>query len=290
MTKTAKSEYKAKKHLSHGSLVKAMSELFTSLPDSRREKRIDYSLHDSLLSGFACMFFQEPSLVQFQRNLQEKVRKNNLETLFKVTEVPEDTQLRRLVDSVASESLSPLFKEYFYRLQRGKHLEQFQIFKNQYLCSIDGTQYYSSDKIHCSRCLRTEQSYQEGQSKTAKRASKATSKTNYSHKVLQAAIIHPDCKQVVPLMPEEISNSDGANKQDCEISAFKRLLPKIRRDHPQLELILVGDGIYSRQSLIEHFLDSRTHYIFTAKEKDHRFLFDWVNDYDEIDSLSHVVE
>jgi len=30
----------------------------------------------------------------------------------------------------------------------------------------------------------------------------------YSHKVLQAAIMHPDMKQVIPLLPEEISNRD----------------------------------------------------------------------------------
>ena len=35
-------------------------------------------------------------------------------------------------------------------------------------------------------------------------------------------IMHPDMKQVIPLMPEEIRNTDGATKQDCEMNAGKR--------------------------------------------------------------------
>jgi hypothetical protein len=30
-------------------------------------------------------------------------------------------------------------------------------------------------------------------------------------------------------MPEAIKNEDGTDKQDCEINAAKRLLPKIRK-------------------------------------------------------------
>jgi hypothetical protein len=281
MSGATRTVFKAKKHLSFGSLIKALSTVFNSFSDSRWQKRIDYSLHDSMMSGFACMFFQEPSLVQYQRHLQEEQNRNNLETLFGVSQIPEDTQLRRLIDSVPSEHLGPIFKEYFYRLQRGKHLEQYQIFKNQYLCSIDGTQYHSSESIKCERCLRTKH-------KASKEETEREGRTIYSHKVLQAAIMHPDIKQVIPLMPEEICNSDGADKQDCEINAFKRLLPKIRKDHPQLEMIIVGDGIYSKQALIEKFVDNRTHFIFTAKEKDHAYLYEWLDAYEQLDSLSLV--
>ena len=44
--------------------------------------------------------------------------------------------------------------------------------------------------------------------------------------------MHPDHRQVIPLMPEEIRNRDGGTKQDCEVNAAKRLLPKLRQDYP----------------------------------------------------------
>ena len=45
------------------------------------------------------------------------------------------------------------------------------------------------------------------------------------------------------LAPEEVRNTDGAGKQDCEINAGKRLLAKMRRSHPKLSLIIVGDSL-----------------------------------------------
>jgi hypothetical protein len=37
---------------------------------------------------------------------------------------------------------------------------------------------------------------------------------------------------VIPLAPEAIQNTDGTEKQDCEINAGKRLVKKIRKTHP----------------------------------------------------------
>ena len=70
-------------------------------------------------------------------------------------------------------------------------------------------------------------------------------KTDYSihDKVLQAEIMHPDKKQVIPLMPEEIRNTDGNKKQDCEVNAGKRLIKYLKKDHPRVGLIITGDDL-----------------------------------------------
>ena len=39
--------------------------------------KVDYSIHDALMSGFACMHFQDPSLLQFQKRLEKKHHKSN---------------------------------------------------------------------------------------------------------------------------------------------------------------------------------------------------------------------
>ena len=84
--------------------------------------------------------------------------------------------------------------------------------------TIDGTQYHSSTSIHCDCCL----------SKTHRNG-----EITYSHTVLQGAIMHPDKKQVIPLMPEAIKNGDGSKKQDCEINAAKRFVQKLKSTHPR---------------------------------------------------------
>jgi hypothetical protein len=259
---------KSKKHLGFGSLRNALSSLFNQFPDMRQQAKTDYSIHDAMMSGFACMYFQDSSLLQFQEQLREAENRDNLQTLFGVKDIPEETQLRDIVDEIESEWLSPIFKDYFSRLQRGKHLLQYQIFPGLYICSLDGTQYFHSQSIHCPGCLTT--THKNGE-------------ISYSHEVLQAAIMHPDMRQVIPLMSEEIRNTDGNTKQDCEINAAKRLVPKIKKDHPQLGLIIVGDDLFSKQPFISEVLASGNHYIFVVKPDSHKYLMEWIEAYDKED-------
>ena len=72
-------------------MIDVLSTRFAHIPDTRQLDRVDYSLHDTLMSGFAMMFFQHPSLLEFQRKMQQRRGRCNLETIFGVHEVPSDT-------------------------------------------------------------------------------------------------------------------------------------------------------------------------------------------------------
>ena len=168
---------KRKKHLSFDSLRQSLSTLLEGMPDKRQESKRGYSIHDTLMSGFACMFFQDQSLLQFQQRLKEEKDRDNLATLFGVNEIPEQTQMREIIDEIDSEQFRPIFKEYFSNLQRGKHLKEYQLFPGLYLCSIDGSGYFSSQKIHCESCLTKRE---------------RDGNITYSHKVLQGALMHPN--------------------------------------------------------------------------------------------------
>src|SRR5271170_3895298 len=131
---------KQKKPFSFGNLRQSLSACFNKIPDHRQSEKVDYSIHDALMSGFACMHFQDPSLLQFQKRLEKKHHKSNLQTLFDIKSFPESTQLRDITDNVASEHLTPFFDDYFYRLQRSKQLQSFQLFPGLYLAPMDGTE------------------------------------------------------------------------------------------------------------------------------------------------------
>jgi hypothetical protein len=124
---------KIKKHLSFSSLRKALSSHFGEIPDERQAAKIKISQHDMLMSGFACMYFQDPSLLQFQVRMQDDQHRNNLSTLFEVETIPKETQMREHLDEVDSEHFRGIFKEYYLRLQRGKHLEEMHFFQNNLL-------------------------------------------------------------------------------------------------------------------------------------------------------------
>jgi hypothetical protein len=251
-----------KKHLSFTALRKSLSEHFLQIDDRRQNAKVDYSLHDCLMSGLAMMFFQDPSLLTFQQRLQDKIHKNNLTTLFAIRDIPKDTQMRQVLDAIAAWQLSGIFSDFLHRLQRGKHLVNYQFLNGRYLVSIDGSEYFSSEKIHCPHCL----------------VAKSKGKLRYHHQILQSVIIDPDMRQVLPLAPEPISNRDGSKKQDCEQNAAKRAVRNIRATYPKLKITVTADGLYSNQPFIDELKAAKMSFILVAKPSDHKLLFEWVNE------------
>ena len=261
---------KQKKHLSFTALRKALSAHFNAIDDPRQQGKCEFSYHDVLMSAFSCMYFQEPSLTQFQKRMQEEQGMSNLQTLFDVKQIPKDSQLRDILDNIPSEAFAPIFKDYFGRLRRHKHLENFEVLPGKLMCVIDGTQYHSSNKVQCDCCLTKE--HKKGE-------------TTYSHSVLQGAVMHPDQKQVIPLMPEAIQNTDGEKKQDCESKAAKRFIKALKKAYPRQGFIIGGDGLMSHQPLMETVIKHGMNCLFVAKPGDHKYLFEWIETFKELPNL-----
>lgn len=261
-----------KKALGFSGLRRALSERLFQIEDYREADKVDYSLHDCFMSGFAMMYFQDPSLLTFQRRMQEVNQRNNLKAIFNVRDIPKDTQLREVLDEISHERLEEVFSDYFLQLQRGKHLEGYQFMPGKYLITVDGSEYFSSEKIHCPGCLRKE--------------TKGRGMPRYYHQILQASLVHPGKRQIIPLAPEGIRNVDGTDKQDCEINAGKRLIKKIRVAHPKLGVIIVGDGLYSKQPFIEDLKTTGMSFILVAKPDDHRIMMEWVGEQRQLGEVS----
>lgn len=251
-----------KKHVSFSSLVEALRRQVDSIADSRQLSKCKHTLTDVVLSAFACMYFQDRSLLSFQRRMEEEQHRNNLAGLFGVSELPSDTQLRDVLDKIDPKSLLPICTEYVSRLQRGKHLEPFRFMGNRYLVSLDATQYFTSYDVSCPHCLER----------------KSGERTRHCHQAVQAALLHPGMKQVIPLLAEDIRNEDGTKKQDSEVAAGKRLIEGLRRAHPRLAMVIVGDGLYSHTPFVRLVLEKRMDFILTAKPDDHKVMFEYISD------------
>ncbi len=72
--------------LRFSNILNAIREEFCKIPDSRspESSAFAFPLPDVLMSGLAMMFLQGPSLLAFQRHLNERHRRNNLQTIFHV--------------------------------------------------------------------------------------------------------------------------------------------------------------------------------------------------------------
>ena len=247
-----------RKHLSFEELINDFKKAFDGYADIRREKSISYSAVDTALSGLACMFYKSGNMVNYQKRMEERCHRNNLQTQFRVCDTPKDSQMRSIISSIPSTTFAPVFKTYLGKLQRSKELASWQ-FQERYLAALDATESYSSDNIHCPQCLTQ---------------TKSNGSVRYSHKVLQPIICHPDKRHILPLMPEAIRNTDGEEKQDCEINAAYRLLPKIRATHPRMPFIWLADSLYATAPFIKSLLAAGEDYIFRVKQGDHKKLFE----------------
>ena len=85
-------------------------------------------------------------------------------------------------------------------------LQHFQIFDARYLITLDGSRFFNSKLVN-EHCLTTTKS----------------GVTHYHHDILQAAIVHPDKRQVLPLAPEFVRNSDAAASTASRIANRGRL-------------------------------------------------------------------
>ena len=186
---------KTRKYLSADALFHLVRSGFATIPEPRAEDG-DISLTDTLMSAFAMFSLKAPSLLAFDKERTE----GNLHAIYGIQHAPCDTYMRERLDPVSPKELRPLCKGVFRQLQRGKALEPMVFLDGHYLLALDGTEYFSSQTIHCASCLQ----------KVHRNGA-----ITYFHQRLGAAIIHPDLRAVIPLMPEPIVKSDGMDKNDC---------------------------------------------------------------------------
>ena len=173
-----------------------------------------------------------------------------------------DSCLREQLDLVDVRALRVCFKKIFAKLQSGGVLKYFTVLNGHYLLSIDGTQIYNSEKVHCDLCCTRH--HKDG-------------RVSYNLQMLGASLVHPDHKLVIPFAPEMIVRQDGEKKNDCERNATRRFLDDFRREHPHLKTIVLADSLASNGPNIKNLRAKNMRFILGAKRTDHRFLFDWVN-------------
>jgi hypothetical protein len=258
---------KARKHLSADALFGLLRNGFSKVPHHRSDGS-KMTMADALMAGFAMVSLKCPSLLDYDQQRADA----NLKTIYGIQCPPGDSYRREVLDPLAPESLRPSFKTACRQLQRGKALEEMVFFKGCYLLALDGTGYFSSKKMHCQSCLEKHQ---------------RDGSTTYAHQMVGAALIHPDRREVIPLMPEPIVKQDGTEKNDCERNAAKRFMAKLRQDYPHLQFIVTEDGLSSNAPHIETLHDYACHYILGVKEGDHAYLFEQVHVAEQEGRVTH---
>jgi hypothetical protein len=243
-------------------LISLLTDCIIGFPDPRTGKNTRYSMRDVALSAFSVFFTQSPSFLLYQRSMQRNKNCNNGRTLFGIEDIPTDTQIRNILDQVNYYHLDPVFTGVISLLGKSSALESYRVLGDQLLVCLDGTEFFSSEALSCPLCS----------SRTL-----SNGKVNHFHTALTPAIVQPGNSRVLPLAPEIISPQDGHDKQDCENAAAKRWLDRWGSLCKTLGgVTLLGDDLYSKQTLCRPMQKAGLNFILVCKPTSHPWLADWI--------------
>jgi hypothetical protein len=211
------------------------------LPDSREPRFCTYSTRFLAWWGIALYLLQ----LGLRRQLDYELRDGgptvlaNMNRLAQTeqTTLPVHDTLDHFLEHVHIGGWERLRTQMVQRLLRMKALDAARL-QGRPVLLLDATGLICFQRRHCPHCLVQEHD----------------GKTLYMHQVLEAKLMGP-AGVVVSLGSEFIDNADAwssqgrsaeAVKQDCELKAMYRLLPRIKKDYPQLPFVLAVDSLYGQ--------------------------------------------
>jgi hypothetical protein len=247
------------KELAFEHLVQALHHQLSALPDYRKGKNTRYAIKDAALGAFAVFFTQSPSFLAFQRTMQQAKGRSNAESLFGMVDIPCDNQIRTLLDPVAPAQLFPVFAGVYDALEGAGYLAAWRVFADQLLIALDGTDYFTSQTIHCARC--SQRTHPNG-------------RVTYSHQAITPVIVAPGKQEVITLEPEFITPQDGHAKQDCEQVAAKRWIERNAERYQHVTIL--GDDLYCKQPFCELVCRHGFNVILVCKPESHPTLYEWL--------------
>jgi hypothetical protein len=210
------------------------------LPDSRTQQLCTYATRFLAWWGMGLYLWQLGSRRQLDYELRDggpQVLANfNRLAQTQQTTLPVHDTLDHFVGHVPLAGWERLRTQMVQRLVRMKSLDAARLLGLPVLL-IDATGLICFHRRHCPHCL----------------VQRHGERTLYLHHVLEAKLLGPG-GVVVSLGSEFIENADagpthGRNaedvKQDCELKALHRLLPRLKKTYPQLRFVLALDSLYA---------------------------------------------
>lgn len=190
--------------------------------------------------GLALYLFQLSARRQLDFELRDggAAVRDNLNRLARTSQstLPVHDTLDHFLGHVALSGWQWLRRQMVQRLLRMKALDAARLLGAPVLL-LDATGLLCFHRRHCPHCLVQ----RHGQT------------TLYLHQVLEAKWLGP-AGVVLSLGSEFIDNADAAAsagrgaeqiKQDCELKAMQRLLPRLKQEYPQLRFVLSLDNLYA---------------------------------------------
>ena len=155
-------------------------------------------------------------------------------------------------------------------LYQAGYLAAFRSIDDTLLIALDGTDFFSLEKISCARCSQ---------------ARRKNDQVLYRH-----IAVAPGQTNALPLPPEFVQPQDGQDKQDCELAASARWLARWGEHYRPWRITYLGDDLYCHQLHCLRVRAQQADFLFTCKPESHATLYEWVDDFQRNEQLGRVVQ
>ena len=237
-------------------LPKVLKEL-KRIPDPRNPKKIKHKLTVLFVYGILSFVYQMSSRREANREMTRPQFVENLKMVFPELEsVPHHDTLMRLLARIDVNEIERATIELVRGLIRKKKFNRYLI-NGHYTIAIDGTQKLVRDMLWDEQWLERKVGKEEDNQK------------QYYVYVLEANLVLGNGMSI-PLMSEFLSYTEGDNdnnKQDCELKAFKRLAPRLKKEFRCLPIMILLDGLYPNGTIIEICRDNNWDFMMVLQDK-----------------------
>ena len=237
--------------------------MFGNVADPRHISYIDYSARTMLGTMYYKSIAGIPSMREMTRNFNDDVVCENLYKFMgdeKKDYLPHGVTENEFLAKLNPKELEKIMQKIVYSMIRRKTFEDARILR-KWLVVVDATEldegFQKKNDYYLSRC------YNKGTDNEF---------IKYHRSVLEAKIYFGNnlicsiASETIENSEEYLNQSDDTVKQDCESKAFVRLAAKIKEKFPRLPIIIVADGLYVTQNVLQICKENRWDYIIRYKE------------------------
>ncbi len=227
--------------------------LISKLTDKRHKGYITYKMRTIIMTRLMGLLCGITSMNEMSRKFNTEESIKNLSQICNqvLDEVPNWQTIQDVIEQLDIKEIENIRKMMVNALVRSKMFERFR-YEKCFQLIVDATGISSHDYNLNENCI----------SRTSK-----DGKTTYYKYVLEAKLRVGN--MVISIDTEWIENSTlntETEKQDCEVNAFKRMAPRIKKNFPKLKFIVTGDALYATTPMIDLCKDFKWYYIFNLKK------------------------
>ena len=231
-----------------------LNKLLDTLTDKRHKSYIKYGIRTLILTRIFALLCGITSMNEMNNSFNKDEAITNLSSICNenLSELPDWQTIQDVIEQLNIEEIRNIRKYMVKSLIRSKMFDKYR-YNGAFQLLVDATGISSHDYNLNNNCI-------------VKKSKNGVIK--YHKQVLEAKIVVGNI--VISLDTEWIENADmktEKKKQDCEINAFKRMAPRIKKEYPKLKFIITGDALYATAPMLDICKDNGWHYIFNLKKK-----------------------